>query len=164
MIEPAPTPSVAASPNDAALEPLTAEQSFERVAAGDMPAGESWDGVYFHPVLGHLHLVSRGQTVIGRWKRSDASRWGELTGIPNGNLLRFSWKEHVYGIVGPSESLSGTGVFVYASENRLDGKYAPNGAGVEAIVDWPCVKHRGLRPDLDAIGPEPRRAQQNDWQ
>src|SRR4051812_35464923 len=56
-------------------EPKTA-----KVHSGPMPEGETWTGVYFHPVFGYLHMQEEGSNVIARWKRTDHSHWGELSG------------------------------------------------------------------------------------
>src|SRR4029077_2063330 len=48
------------------------------VKEGPMPEGELWNGVYFHPVYGYLHLVEQDSNIIGKWKRADQSAWGDL--------------------------------------------------------------------------------------
>ena len=59
-----------------------------------MPAGESWVGVYYNPVYGYLHMVEQDGNIVGRWKRTDSSHWGELSGTVEGNVMHFTWKEH----------------------------------------------------------------------
>jgi hypothetical protein len=66
--------------------PMTAH-----ITPGDMPEGESWTGVYFHPVYGYLHLVEQDTSIVGKWKRADQSAWGELSGTKVGNVLHFAW-------------------------------------------------------------------------
>ena len=78
-----------------------------------MPSGESWPGVYYNPVYGYLHMIEQDGNIVGRWKRTDGSHWGELSGTAEGNVLHFTWKEHKYGGVGPSADSKGSGVFVY---------------------------------------------------
>src|SRR3954452_23552657 len=70
-----------------------------KIPNGPMPEGESWTGVYFHPVYGYLHMVEEGSNVVGRWKRADQSKWGELSGTKNGNVMHYTWKEHTVGMV-----------------------------------------------------------------
>jgi hypothetical protein len=126
------------------------------VAAGDMPTGESWQGVYFHPVFGFLHIVEDGTNVIGKWKRADQSKWGELTGTKVGNVVHFSWKEHTYGLVGPAAEIHGKGVFVYRVEEsnghktpKLAGQF---GLGLDEVGStWDCVKQDRMEPKLDSI-------------
>src|SRR6202022_3012413 len=103
---------------------------FPAVTATEMPAGETWQGVYYNQVYGYLHLVTEGENIVGRWKRSDSSHWGELSGRVDGNVFRFTWTEHRYGAIGPSGDSHGSGQFVYtkAAEQKaipeLKGKYA----------------------------------------
>jgi len=126
------------------------------IKASDMPDSESWRGVYFHPVFGYLHLVENGTTIVGRWKRADQSRWGEMSGTKVGNVFHFTWKEHTYGLIGPSAELSGKGVFVYRVEEtnnhktaKLDGQF---GLGEDEIGStWNCIKQDRMEPKLESI-------------
>jgi len=124
------------------------------VTPGEMPSGESWNGVYYHPVFGYLHMVESDASVVGRWKRTDQSRWGELSGTKSGNVLHFTWKEHTYGMVGPSAERKGRGVFVYKmnSDNTpvLEGQYGNDDSEVGG--EWKNVKQARMQPDLKSIG------------
>ncbi len=132
---------------------------FASVKAGELPVGESWDGVYFNPVYGYLHLVPQGENIVGRWKRADSSHWGELSGTVDGNVFHFTWTEHRYGAFGPSGDVHGSGVFVYKvppsrdesvkAIPELDGQYALDDS--KEIGDWHCVKQVNLKPDLSSI-------------
>ncbi len=126
------------------------------VKAADMPEGESWDGVYFHPVFGYLHLLDNGTSVEGKWKRSDQSKWGEITGTKVGNVVHFAWKEHTYGLVGPAAETHGKGVFVYGVEEvngHKTGKLAGQFGMMEDEVGstWDCTKQVGMKPKPDTI-------------
>lgn len=130
------------------------------VVAGDMPAGEAWTGVYFHPVYGNLHLVEQDANVIGKWQRTDKSAWGQLSGTKVGNVLHFQWTEHKYGLVGPSAAITGKGYFVYkmGKDNiaQLHGEY---GLGSDEVGStWDCVKQMAgkqpIAPDLNSISGE----------
>ncbi|HQP33966.1 MAG TPA: alanine--tRNA ligase-related protein, partial [Polyangiaceae bacterium] len=83
------------------------------VQPGSMPSGASWDGVYFNPVWGYLHLQQQGGNFDARWKRADESAWGEMHGTITGDIARFDWKEHKIGMVGPSATTKGRGYFRY---------------------------------------------------
>ena len=143
------------------------EAAFPTVKVGEMPAGQTWPGVYYNPVYGYLHLVGQEGNLVGRWKRTDSSHWGELNGTVEGNVLRFKWNEHTYGAVGPAADIRGTGVFSYRmGENdipELDGQYALEDS--DNTADWHCVKQIGLKPDLSSItGDSPTGAPtQDQW-
>ncbi len=123
-----------------------------KVTAGEMPAGESWSGVYFHPVYGYLHLVEEGSNIQGRWRRADQSHWGELSGTREGNVFRYKWTEHKVGMVGNAADARGKGYFVYKAGKdgaELDGEFGLNDD--EAGSDWHSVKQQRMNPDLRSI-------------
>ena len=124
------------------------------VKPGPMPEDETWTGVYYHPVFGYLHMQEEGAAVVGRWKRTDHSKWGELSGTRTGNVLHFAWKEHQVGMVGASATTHGKGFFVYKVNDEkigvLTGRY---GLGdEESEGDWNCVKQLRMPPDIKSIG------------
>jgi len=130
------------------------------VKAGDMPDGQAWSGVYFHPVFGNLNLVEDGNSVVGKWQRTDKSAWGQLSGTKVGNVMHFQWTEHKYGLVGPSASVKGKGYFVYKvgadGIPALKGEY---GLGDDEVgSQWDCVKQmqgkEPVPPDLNSISGE----------
>jgi hypothetical protein len=136
----------------------------------DMPEGESWTGVYYHPVYGYLHLVANENNIVGKWKRTDGSAWGQISGVATGNVLHFHWKEHKYGVVGPSAEQSGKGYFQYkmGAEKiaELDGQFGMGSD--ETGGDWHTVKQVRMTPDLNSIkGDNPGVAQpasKDSWQ
>jgi hypothetical protein len=127
-----------------------------KVKAGSMPSGASWDGVYYSPLFGYLHVVEEGSRIKGKWMRPVKGRWGELTGKLQGNLAKFEWTEYEDGLVGPNSKKQGKGYFVYsrpAGENvddRIDGEL---GHGEDEVgTAWDAIKQRNVDPDLDSIG------------
>jgi hypothetical protein len=130
---------------------------FAQVKAGEMPSGETWVGVYYNQVYGYLHIIQQEGNIVGRFKRTDGSHWGELSGTAEGNVMHFTWKEHKYGGVGPSADSHGSGQFVYKlsadadkkAPPELDGQYALDDSN--DIGDWHCVKQVNMKPDLDSI-------------
>ncbi len=128
---------------------------FASIKAGDMPSGESWIGVYYNPVYGYLHMIEQDGNIVGRWKRTDSSHWGELSGTADGNVVHFTWKEHAYGAIGANGVSQGAGVFVYrmgAKDNappELDGQYTLENS--EDVGQWHCVKQVGMKADINAI-------------
>jgi hypothetical protein len=122
--------------------------------AGEMPSGESWVGVFYNPVYGYLHMIEQDGNIVGRWKRTDGSHWGELSGTAEGNVMHFTWKEHKYGSVGPSSDSKGSGQFQYFLPTdgkipELNGVYALDDA--TDTGDWHCVKQMNMKPDLNSI-------------
>jgi hypothetical protein len=132
----------------------TPEAKTANVPAGPMPDGEQWTGVYFHPVFGYLHMQESGSTIVGRWKRTDHSYWGELSGTTSGNVLHYAWKEHKIGMVGAAATTHGKGYFVYKvnkeSIGELDGEFGLNESEVGS--SWKNVKQLRMPPDLKSIG------------
>jgi hypothetical protein len=124
-----------------------------QITAGEMPPGEEWKGVYYHPVYGKLHLIEEGTNVVGRWKRTDQSHWGELSGTVTGNVLRYTWKEHKVGMVGASMTTTGKGYFVYKVNGENIGElHGQFGLGQDEVgSDWRCVKQQREQPDLKSI-------------
>ena len=125
-----------------------------KVASGPMPEGETWTGVYFHPVYGYLHMQEEGSNIVGRWKRADQSKWGELSGTKVGNVLHYSWKEHTVGMVGASAITQGKGYFQYKMDKEdrpvLDGQFGLNAD--ETGSDWHNVKQSRMPVDIKSIG------------
>jgi hypothetical protein len=140
-----------------------------KIVVGEMPSGETWTGVYFHPVYGYLHMVQNENNIVGKWKRADQSAWGELSGVANGNVLHFSWKEHKYGLVGPAAESKGKGYFVYkmGAEKiaELDGQFGVDND--ETGADWHNIKQVRMTPDLNSIKGDSTAAQpaaKDSWQ
>jgi hypothetical protein len=141
---------------------------FASIKGGEMPEGQAWPGVYYNPVYGYLHVVEQDGAVSGRWKRTDGSHWGELSGTTQGNVLHFTWREHQYGAVGPSADSHGSGVFVYKQPEtkipELAGQYALDDSSV--VGKWDCVKQLNLKPDPSSINgdnPADTPAAQDKW-
>jgi hypothetical protein len=130
------------------------EAKSAKVASGPMPEGETWTGVYFHPLYGYLHMQEEGSNVVGRWKRADQSKWGELSGTRTGNVVHYAWKEHTVGMVGASATTQGKGYFQYKMDKEdrpvLDGQF---GLGAdETGSDWHSVKQARMPVDIKSIG------------
>jgi hypothetical protein len=144
------------------------DAKFGNIKAGELPSGESWGGVYYNQVYGYLHMVEEGGNIVGRWKRTDGSHWGELSGTFEGNVAHYTWKEHQYGAVGPSGNSHGNGVFVYKmgeAAPELDGQYSLEAS--DQVGKWNCVKQNNIKPDLGSINgdsPEAAPATQDKWQ
>jgi len=126
------------------------------VKPGNLPAGASWDGVYFNPIWGYLHIVSDGTSFKGKWQRADKSAWGEMHGTLTGDVARFEFVEHKVGMVGPSAATKGKGYFRYVRpegdnvDDRLKGEWGFDDAEIGG-GEWDCIKQRNQPPDLNAI-------------
>jgi hypothetical protein len=129
------------------------QAKFGVVKGGEMPSGEAWVGVYYNPVYGYLHMIEQEGNLVGRWRRTDGSHWGELSGTAEGNVVHFTWKEHKYGGVGPSADSHGSGIFVYKMGPNdipeLAGQYALDDS--TDVGDWHCIKQKGMKPDINSI-------------
>jgi hypothetical protein len=129
-----------------------ATPKFGQITAGELPAGEAWPGVYYNEVYGNLNIEEQGGNIVGRWKRTNESAWGELNGTAEGNVLHFTWVEHKYGALGPSADVKGTGVFVYTkgeAAGELKGQYAIQDS--QSVAKWDCVKQIGKKADIQSI-------------
>jgi hypothetical protein len=126
------------------------------VKPGEMPMGGDFEGVWFNPLFGFLHLETEGNRVRGRWLRPRKDQWGELKGNIEGNLLRFDWSEYIHGLVGPNSSQSGKGYFVYQrpeGDNVDDVIAGEVGRGDDEIgTPWEAIKQRNVKPNVDSIG------------
>lgn len=126
------------------------------VKPGNLPSGATWDGVYFNPIWGYLHIVSEGNSFKGKWQRTDKSAWGEMHGTLTGDVARFEFAEHKVGMVGPSATTKGRGYFRYdrpAGDNmddRLKGEWGFDDSEVGG-GEWDCIKQRNQAPDLNSI-------------
>jgi hypothetical protein len=120
---------------------------------GEMPTGESWAGVYYNPIYGNLHMVDQGDSIVGKWQRTDKSHWGELSGKIEGDVMHFEWKEHQYGALGPNSEVKGEGVFVYKKNGdnppELEGRYSL--ADSASVGEWHCIKQVNVKPDPNSI-------------
>lgn len=125
-----------------------------KIAPGEMPEGEQWRGVYFHPVYGYLHVEEEGNNIVGRWKRTDHTYWGEMSGVAKGNVVHYQWKEHRIGMVGASATTKGKGYFVYTKNAdgiaEIKGEFGMNDSELGSA--WNNVKQARMEPDLKSIG------------
>jgi hypothetical protein len=139
------------------------------ITPGTMPDGAKWDGVYFNPLFGNLHVVeTKSGTLAGRWKTADGSKWGEMNGQIKGNVAHYSWVEHKIGFVGPMAVSKGKGYFVYSRppgehvDDELKGEWGLSDS--EVGNDWNCVKQRDVKADLNSIhGEEESTGPGKDW-
>jgi hypothetical protein len=135
--------------------PSTGDAKTANVQAGDLPAGGDWTGVFYSELYGYLHLVQDGNAISGKWVRPHKDRWGEISGQVTGDLMKFEWKEHTVGLVGPNATKSGRGYFKYKrpeGDNVDDQIVGEIGRGADEVGDpWEAIKQRNVKPDLASI-------------
>ncbi|MBN1608867.1 MAG: hypothetical protein JW940_19730 [Polyangiaceae bacterium] len=124
---------------------------------GEMPVGSEWQGVYYSPTYGNLHLVEDGDKIDGKWRTTGGEAWGELSGKATGNLLRYEWTEHKIGLVGPSSTSKGKGYFKYSKPENGDpdeikGEWGLNDS--ETGNPWSAIKQRNVKPDPESVMPD----------
>ena len=125
------------------------------VAAGSMPAGGSFKGVWYSEAFGELHLVTEGTSIIGKWKDKTHGRWGKMSGTVSGDLAKFRWEEHKIGAIGPGSTTIGHGYFrftpgVEGELPRLKGEwgYEENEVGGG---NWDMNRVQDREPNLSDI-------------
>jgi hypothetical protein len=124
---------------------------------GEMPIGCEWQGVYYSPTYGNLHLIEDGDKIAGKWRTTGGEAWGELSGKVNGNLLRYEWTEHKIGLVGPSSTSTGHGYFKYSKPENGDpdeikGEWGLNES--ETGNPWTATKQRNVKPNPESVMPD----------
>lgn len=128
-----------------------------QVKAGDLPAGGEWQGVYYSPVYGYLHIVTEGNSANGKWRTADGAAWGELHGTITGDLLKYEWTEHKIGLVGPSATSKGRGYFKYSEPKEGEAHEIAGEWGLkmdETGNSWKAVKQVNMRPDPNSVMPD----------
>lgn len=133
------------------------EVKHAQVKAGSMPEKGEWQGVYYSPIYGYLHIVADGSSVNGGWRTAAGDAFGELHGEIDGNLLKYEWKERRIGAVGADAIKKGKGYFVYTiptedEAHEIQGEW---GLGAnEAGNTWKAVKQKNMPPDLKSVQPD----------
>ena len=127
------------------------------VKAGEMPAGGEWQGVYYSPVYGYLHVLADGKTAQGAWRTGGGDAYGELQGEIDGNVMRYTWTQHKIGMVGAEANSNGHGYFVYSipkqgESHKISGEWGLGES--DAGNSWDAVKQTNMQPNLDSVKPD----------
>ncbi|MEO7033274.1 MAG: hypothetical protein ABI548_05400 [Polyangiaceae bacterium] len=127
------------------------------VKAGEMPAGGEWQGVFYSPVYGYLHVLADGKTVQGAWRTGGGDAYGELQGEVDGNLMKYTWTQHKIGMVGAEANSKGKGYFVYSipkagEAHKISGEWGLGDS--DAGNTWAAVKQTNMQPNLDSVKPD----------
>jgi hypothetical protein len=133
------------------------EAKHANVKPGSMPEGGEWQGVYYSPLYGYLHIVADGNAVNGGWRTAAGDAYGELAGTTEGNLLKYEWKERRIGAVGADAVKKGKGYFVYTipvagEAHQVKGEWGLGES--DAGNTWEAVKQKNMPPDLKAVQPD----------
>jgi hypothetical protein len=123
----------------------------------EMPSGGEWQGVYFSPLYGYLHIVADGKAVNGGWRTAAGDAFGEMHGETDGNVLKYEWKERRIGAVGADAVKKGKGYFVYSIPKEGEAHEIKGEWGLgenEAGNKWEAVKQKNMPPDLKAVQPD----------
>lgn len=125
---------------------------------GSMPPEGKWRGVYYSPLYGFLHIISDGSSVSGTWRTAAGDKWGEMNGKVEGDLMRFTWKEHRIGMFGPNATTEGNGYFRYIvpeaenADHELQGEWGLGDS--DSGNPWKAIKQRNVEPDLESVLPD----------
>lgn len=128
----------------------------DHIQPGAMPDGGEWRGVYYNQLYGMLHITESGGAVQGAWRTEAGDKWGELYGETEGNLLKYTWKEHKIGIVGANATSEGKGYFVYTAPNPGEPHVIKGEWGLgenEAGHTWEALKQLNQEPDPKSVRP-----------
>jgi hypothetical protein len=133
------------------------EPKVANVQPGSMPEGGEWQGVYYSPLYGYLHILADGKAVNGGWRTAAGDAYGELSGETDGNLLRYEWKERRIGAVGADAVKKGKGYFVYmvpkeGEAHQIKGEWGLNDS--DSGNTWEAVKQTNKPPDLKEVQPD----------
>jgi hypothetical protein len=127
------------------------------IKPGAMPDGGEWRGVYYNQLYGMLHITESGGAIQGAWRTEAGDKWGELYGEVEGDLLRYTWKEHKIGIVGPNATSEGKGFFQYTVPDPTQAHVIKGQWGlgeVEVGHTWEALKQLNQEPDPKSVRPD----------
>ncbi len=117
-----------------------------------LPPGAHFEGVWYSPTYGELHIVENGERVAGVYSKD--VRRGDIEGQAVGDLLRYRWTEKRELVEGHPVVLRGRGFFQFTvgedGRDYLLGEWgddrAESGGGV-----WRVYRLKDRKPDLNAF-------------
>jgi len=133
------------------------EVKHAQIKAGEMPANAEWQGVYYSPVYGYLHVLVDGKTAQGAWRTGGGDAYGELQGEVDGDVLRYSWTQNKIGQVGAEAQSHGKGYFKYSvpkegEAHKIAGEWGLGES--DAGNTWDAVKQTNMQPNPDSVKPD----------
>ena len=127
------------------------------VKPGALPSGEEWNGVYYSPLYGYLHLVSDNRSANGAWRTAAGDAWGELSGQCEGDLFKYEWTERKIGAIGADATKKGHGYFKYTKPKEGEAAHIVGQWGLgesDAGNDWQAVKQIRMEPKPESVKPD----------
>ena len=133
------------------------EVKHAQIKVGEMPANAEWQGVYYSPTYGYLHLLVDGKTAQGAWRTGGGDAYGELQGEVDGDVLRYSWTQHKIGQIGAEAQSNGKGYFKYSipkegEAHKIGGEWGLGES--DAGNPWEAVKQTNMQPNPDSVKPD----------
>ena len=133
------------------------EVKHAQIKVGEMPANAEWQGVYYSPVYGYLHLLVDGKTAQGAWRTGGGDAYGELQGETDGDVLRYTWTQHKIGQVGAEAQSNGKGYFKYSvpkegEAHKIAGEWGLGES--DAGNSWEAVKQTNMQPNPASVKPD----------
>lgn len=128
-----------------------------QIKAGEMPAGAEWQGVYYSPVYGYLHMLTDGKSAQGAWRTGGGDAYGELQGEVDGDVLHYTWTQHKIGQLGKEATSSGKGYFKYTvpkegEAHKIVGEWGLGES--DAGNSWDAVKQTNMQPNPASVKPD----------
>jgi len=135
----------------------SSEVKHAQIKAGEMPANAEWQGVYYSPTYGYLHLLVDGKTAQGAWRTGGGDAYGELQGEVDGDVLRYSWTQHKIGQIGAEAQSNGKGYFKYSipkegEAHKIGGEWGLGES--DAGNPWEAVKQTNMQPNPASVKPD----------
>lgn len=133
------------------------EPKVANAKAGSLPEGGEWNGVYYSPLFGYLHLVSDNRSANGAWRTAAGDAWGEMSGTIEGDLLKYEWTERKIGAIGADATKKGHGYFRYTIPNpgephKIIGEWGLGESN--AGNPWEAVKQIRMEPKPETVRPD----------
>jgi len=121
---------------------------------GTMPDGGSFQGVYFSPQYGEMHMVQNGNAVVGKYKKDE--RTGSIQGEVEGDVMRFEWTEMKAMVSNRPQESRGHGYFRYmvdpsSGDHVIKGRWGLDDNDTNG-GEWNAYKSKTREPDLEAFG------------
>ena len=125
-----------------------------QLQVGTMPEGGSFQGVFFSPQYGEMHMVQNGSAVVGKYKKDERS--GDLQGEVEGDVMHFEWTEYKAMVSNRPQESHGRGYFRYmvdpsSGDHVIKGRWGLDDDDTNG-GEWNAYKSKTREPDLEGFG------------